>query len=287
MFLTLNNRFSIPQLNSTLSWGGVGLIYDWIHHLCKLMGSSGLGRFIFIPDYYEACEGFFVFLCKLCFGWWQNALFLTAFDMFSRPRASSRNTCWPWRQMSSSSITPPWWALFCVCVFVCVCILMPFYTSLILHSKSCLQSVALRSPLMFSFVNYTSVFLDSKSRLLPGALKLSLMFSGVSYCLTWVTVTRSHSCTLQCNIIQPSETLSHWLKALADVSQSSLLPVNHQSVDTQQITPPPPARCFIYVWASLMSNVFGNYSPLSLWQSKPQCSLHCGPRNATEEPEGS
>lgn len=166
--------------------------------------------------------------------------------------------------------------------------------SVYLNSKSCLQPACLRSPLMFSLVNYTSAFLNSKSCLLPGSLRLSLMFSVVNGCLTWVIVARrSRPYTLKCNIMQLSflNMQSRWLKGLQLMWVSSrlesLLLVNHQAVDIQKIPRHPRSSCFESVWASLRTNVFGNYSPLSLWQSELHHSLHCGPRNTAEEPEGS
>lgn len=104
----------------------------------------------------------------------------------------------------------------------CFCILMTFYVSPRLNSKSCLQPASLRSPLMFSLVNYTSAF--SEFKVLPSARHpgyLLMFFRVASRHPGWVIVAWG-SCwrSPKWNIMQLSNAQSHWVKGLlADVSQ--------------------------------------------------------------------
>lgn len=107
----------------------------------------------------------------------------------------------------------------------CFCILMTFYVSTRLNSKSCLQPASLRSPLMFSLVNYTSAF--SEFKVLPSAKKarlsgyLLMLFRVASCHPGWVIAAWGSSWrSPKCNVMQLSNAQSHWVKGLlADVSQ--------------------------------------------------------------------
>lgn len=148
-----------------------GLIYNWIHPLCNLLGLSVSG-ISFYSWLLSGLWGYFSFFASCI---WNHG---------RRHPSYQPLMCFPgpghppgilvghdnWRAAPQSHYHGK----------ACFCILMAFYISLFLNSKSCLQPVSLGSPFMFSLVNYTSAFLNSNSCLLPGALRLSLMFSVVN-----------------------------------------------------------------------------------------------------------
>lgn len=158
--------------------------------------------------------------------------------------------------------------LFCFCIIITD----DFWHLCLFKLKAFAVSAALSGHLWCSHLWITSLLLWIQSLAFCQALSGQFWcFQSGGFWLTRVIVARrSCPCTLKhCDIMNRSflNTQSCWLNSLQPLWVSpgleSLLLVNQRAVDTQQIPQHPPSPCFEYVWATLRTNVFGNYCPLA------------------------
>ena len=158
--------------------------------------------------------------------------------------------------------------LFCFCIVITD----DFWHLCLFELKAFAVSAAHSGHLWCSHLWITSLLLSS-FKVLPSARLPQVNFDVFSQGGFWLTrvivARRSCPCTLKhCDIISSFlNTQSCWLNSLQPLWVSSglesLLLVNQRALDTQQFPQHPPSPCFEYVWATLRTNVFGNYCPLA------------------------